>query len=137
MRSAVFKLVIDKEDREILGQLFLCSPGSTRPYGTRIIILIRVFRLMPPCQIMLKKTYGVAELLAEQGQLSAVEQMHQRALGGYERPDHTSTLRTVNNLGNLYRNQDRLEEAGQMHMRALAGLEKALGPEHPSTLRAS
>lgn len=36
--------------------------------------------------------------------------------------------------GFLYRTQDRLDEAEQMFMRALAGYEKALGPEHTSTL---
>jgi Tfp pilus assembly protein PilF len=41
----------------------------------------------------------------------------ERALG----PDHTSTLDTVNNLGNLYRDQGKLAEAEQMYVRALAG----------------
>jgi hypothetical protein len=40
--------------------------------------------------------------------------MYQRALQGKEKvwgPDHTSTLDTVNNLGNLYVNQGKLDEA--------------------------
>jgi tetratricopeptide (TPR) repeat protein len=60
-----------------------------------------------------------------------------RALAGSEKalgPDHTSTLITVNNLGNLYRDQGKLAEAEQMYVRALAGYEKALGPDHTSTL---
>ena len=63
--------------------------------------------------------------------------MYVRALAGYEMalgPGHTSTLRTVNNLGNLYRDQGKLAEAEQMYARALAGTEKALGPDHTSTL---
>src|SRR5256885_10434442 len=63
--------------------------------------------------------------------------MYIRALVGKEKalgPDHTSTLATVNNLGNLYRDQGKLAEAEQMYVRALAGREKALGPDHTSTL---
>ncbi len=59
----------------------------------------------------------------------------EKALG----PEHTSTLDTVNNLGNLYTNQGKLAEAEKMYQRALEGKEKALGPEYtstPSTTRA-
>ncbi|KAM0124186.1 hypothetical protein ACHAO1_011111 [Botrytis cinerea] len=38
------------------------------------------------------------------------------------------------NLGNLYSNQDKLAEAEVMYRRALEGCEKALGPDHTSTL---
>ncbi|KAH0544047.1 hypothetical protein FGG08_001665, partial [Glutinoglossum americanum] len=65
------------------------------------------------------------------------EAMYQRALAGREKalgPDHTSTLSTVNNLGNLYGDQSRLADAEAMYQRALAGREKALGPDHTSTL---
>ena len=48
--------------------------------------------------------------------------------------EHTSTLDTVNNLGNLYKNLGRLDEAEKMYLRALQGFEKAWGPEHTSTL---
>src|ERR1700761_8099097 len=63
--------------------------------------------------------------------------MCRRALVGKEKAlgvDHTSTLDTVNNLGNLYRDQDKLDVAEQMYRRALAGYEKALGMDHTSTL---
>lgn len=46
--------------------------------------------------------------------------MYERALAGYEKalgPDHTSTLYTVNNLGNLYRGQGKLKEAEEMYQR--------------------
>jgi tetratricopeptide (TPR) repeat protein len=63
--------------------------------------------------------------------------MYQRALQGFEKTlglDHTSTLDTVNNLGNLYSDQGKLVEAEQMYQRALQGYEKALGPDHTSTI---
>jgi tetratricopeptide (TPR) repeat protein len=41
-------------------------------------------------------------------------------------PQHTSTLNTVNNLGNLYADLGRLEEAETMYQRALAGYAKAI-----------
>jgi tetratricopeptide (TPR) repeat protein len=65
------------------------------------------------------------------------EKMYQRALQGYEKAwglEHTSTLDTVNNLGNLYLKLGRLDEAEKMYQRALQGKEKAWGLEHTSTL---
>ncbi len=53
--------------------------------------------------------------------------MYEHALQGREkalRPDHTDTLQTVNNLGNLYRDRGRLQEAAAMYERALQGHEK-------------
>jgi Tfp pilus assembly protein PilF len=50
--------------------------------------------------------------------------MFERALQGYEKalgPEHTSTLNTVNNLGNLYADQGKLGEAERMYERALQG----------------
>ena len=40
----------------------------------------------------------------------------------------------MNNLGILYQDQGKLREAEDMYVRALVGTEKALGPEHTSTL---
>ncbi|KAH0535996.1 hypothetical protein FGG08_007113 [Glutinoglossum americanum] len=45
-----------------------------------------------------------------------------------------SYLHGLHALGNLYRDQGKLTEAEAMYQRALAGCEKALGPEHTSTL---
>ena len=42
--------------------------------------------------------------------------------------------RFLMNLGILYRDQGKLKEAESMYQRALAGKEKALGPDHTSTL---
>jgi Tfp pilus assembly protein PilF len=41
---------------------------------------------------------------------------------------------TVNNLGALYHDQGKLNKAEEMYRRALEGKEKALGPDHTSTL---
>ncbi|KAL8809435.1 MAG: hypothetical protein Q9223_007928, partial [Gallowayella weberi] len=71
------------------------------------------------------------------GRLKEAEAMYMRALKGYEKAwgaEHTSTLDTVNNLGNLYKNQDKMAEAEEMLLRALKGTEKAWGAEHTSTL---
>lgn len=45
------------------------------------------------------------------------EQMYLRALAGREKalgPDHTSTLDTIHNLGNLYGDQGKLDVVEQM-----------------------
>ena len=45
--------------------------------------------------------------------------MYIRALTGYEKAlgrDHTSTLDTVNNLGNLYADQGKLAEAERIYI---------------------
>ena len=63
--------------------------------------------------------------------------MFVRALAGKEKtlgPNHTSTLETVHNLGNLYSNQGKLVEAELVYQRALLGLQNSLGSEHPSTM---
>lgn len=57
-----------------------------------------------------------------------VEDMCLRALRGKEKtrgPEHTSTLKTVDILGNLYAEQSKKLGAEEMHMRALQE-EKAL-----------
>ena len=58
--------------------------------------------------------------------------MYQLALQGYEKawgPEHTSTLNTVNNLGNLYADLGRLDEAEKMYQRASDGYAKAISPD--------
>ena len=75
-------------------------------------------------------------LLADQGKLAEAEKMYQRALEGYEKawgPEHTSTLDTVNNLGNLYKNQGKMDEAKKMYQRALTGYKKVEDLNHPMT----
>jgi tetratricopeptide (TPR) repeat protein len=66
-----------------------------------------------------------------------VEGLYLRALRGYEEAwgaKHTSTLKTVNNLGALYWEQGKMKEAEEMYLRALRGFEEALGAKHTSTL---
>lgn len=61
------------------------------------------------------------------------------ALAGKEKEkawgaEHTSTLDTVNNLGNVYKNQGKMKEAEEMYLRALARYKKAWGAEHKRPL---
>jgi hypothetical protein len=63
--------------------------------------------------------------------------MYQRARVGFERtlgPDHTSKLKTVSHLGDLYKNKDKPVEAEAMYQKALVGFERALGLDHKLTL---
>ncbi|KAK4890353.1 hypothetical protein LTR49_028740 [Elasticomyces elasticus] len=81
--------------------------------------------------------HSMAESFHRQGQLREAKWMYEQALAGREKalgPEHTSTLHTVNNIGNLYKNRGKLDEAEKMYERAVAGREKALGSEHTSTL---
>jgi len=74
------------------------------------------------------KVAFIAELLKQQVQLVAAEQMYMLTLAGKEKAlglDHI--------LGILYRDQGKLEEAEKMYQRALAGYEKAQGLDHTST----
>jgi Tfp pilus assembly protein PilF len=48
-------------------------------------------------------------------------------------PDHSDTVRVVQNLGMLYHGHGQVDEAEKMWKRALAGYEKALVPYHPET----
>lgn len=43
-------------------------------------------------------------------------------------------LNAMNSLGNLYAAQANMNEAEKMYLRALTGYEKALGPDHTSSL---
>ncbi|KAJ5723983.1 hypothetical protein N7488_002018 [Penicillium malachiteum] len=99
---------------------------------------LKVDKIFDPTIEYVTKVSYVSYLLHDQLQLTAAEQMLQRALAGEEKTlgaDHILTLRTVNNIGSLYREQGRLDQAEQMLQRALAGKEKTLGVEHTSTLR--
>jgi tetratricopeptide (TPR) repeat protein len=73
--------------------------------------------------------FGVAEV-------GDAEKLYQRALQGKEKawgPKHTSTLNTVNNLGNLCKNLGRLNEAEKMYQRALDGYAKVVSPDNLMT----
>jgi hypothetical protein len=66
-------------------------------------------------------TLSIAGLERFWDRYEKAEQMYLRALTGREKalgPDHTSTLDTTHNLGNLYGDQGKLDVAEQMCMRA-------------------
>jgi tetratricopeptide (TPR) repeat protein len=67
----------------------------------------------------------------------SAEALYRRALEGREKAlgaEHSSTLNSVNNLGNLLSEKGDYDGAEVLYRRALEGREKALGVEHPSTL---
>ncbi|KAK3613247.1 hypothetical protein LTR56_027995 [Elasticomyces elasticus] len=80
----------------------------------------------------------IAHFMQDWESSQEVESLYVRALRGYEEawgPEHTSTLKTVHNLGYLYSNQGKMKEAEEMYQRALRGFEEAWGPKHTSTLQ--
>jgi tetratricopeptide (TPR) repeat protein len=87
--------------------------------------------------VAVEDIFSLAYLNKNQGKMVEAEKMYLRALEGAEKAcgaEHTSTLNTVNNLGNLYADQGKIAEAEKMYLRALEGYEKAWGAEHTSTL---
>jgi tetratricopeptide (TPR) repeat protein len=81
--------------------------------------------------------HQIAYFLTDWEKSKEVENLYLRALRGDEKAwgaEHTSTLDTVNNLGNLYADQGKMAEAEAMYVRALRGYEKVWGAEHTSTL---
>jgi tetratricopeptide (TPR) repeat protein len=77
--------------------------------------------------------FRFSNVFAMQGQYNEAEKMYQRALQGYEKArglEHTSTLDTVNNLGNLYWKLGRLDDAEKMFQQALSGFEISYDFEH-------
>jgi hypothetical protein len=82
--------------------------------------------------------HQVVYFLSDRERSKEVENLYKRALRGKEKAwgaEYTSTLATVNNLGNLCKDQGKMAEAEVMYMQALRGKEKARGAEHRSTLR--
>ena len=66
--------------------------------------------------------------------MAEAEAIYLRALKGKEKAcgtEHTSTLDTVNNLGNLYASQGKMAEAEEMYTRALEGVKKIYNTDHP------
>lgn len=86
-------------------------------------------------------------LYRAEGRLEDSEKMYERALAGYERAfgpnsHHPSIIRTLFNLGVLYRDQGkldkaRLKKAEEMFARAMTLWKEELGPEHELTLQAT
>ncbi|KAK7897918.1 hypothetical protein LTR67_004550 [Exophiala xenobiotica] len=85
----------------------------------------------------LEDAQSVAYLLRLQIRHEPAEQLYRHVLAGMEQelgPTHIRTLRTFNNVGNLYYDQGKLEQAEEYYLQALTGKEQALGPTHPLTL---
>ena len=73
--------------------------------------------------------FNIAYLCSQFDMNAEAEAMYLEALPGFEKAwgaEHTSTLKTVTNLGCLYVKQGKMAEAEAMYLRALQGLEKAL-----------
>lgn len=65
--------------------------------------------------------YRLELLYSDQDKMKEVENMYLRALKGKEKvwdSEHTSTLITINNLGNLYSTQGKMKEVENMFQRA-------------------
>ena len=81
--------------------------------------------------------YRIGYLDSIIGRLKEAEAMYLRVLKGYEKAwgaEHTSTLDTVNNLGNLYKNQGKMAEAEEIYMRALEEFKKIYNANHSRVL---
>jgi tetratricopeptide (TPR) repeat protein len=81
--------------------------------------------------------HQVADSMEDWESSQTVESLYLRALRGKKEvpgAEHTSTMNTVDNLGNLYFDQGKIEEAEKMYSRALRGKEEAWGSKHTSTL---
>ena len=88
-------------------------------------------------KVVLDQKFQFGLFLEKCSRYSEAKEMYQQVLQGSENRlgvDHPSTLRTVHNLGILYKNQGKLKEAEEMFQRALQGYEKAYGVDHPSML---
>jgi tetratricopeptide (TPR) repeat protein len=83
-----------------------------------------------------EKDYSVVQyrLLPHASRLSQHLQINHIFAKRSNKIDDTFYLYALHNLGLLYSGQGKLAEAEIMYQRALAGIEKALGPEHASTL---
>jgi tetratricopeptide (TPR) repeat protein len=57
-----------------------------------------------------------------------------KAIQNRESLEQLTMVDSVHYLGNLYKDQGKLQEAEAMYQQALTGYEKALGPDHTSTL---
>ena len=71
------------------------------------------------------------------GQYNEAEELFKGALAGNEKNlglEHSETLRTVQNLANVYAGKGRYDEAEELYKRVLAGNEEKLGAKNPDTL---
>jgi tetratricopeptide (TPR) repeat protein len=142
--------IADDETRERLCVRAIRMVAASVPSSTVAIGLQAAQRLLSHARLatrryiemekmasMRSELHQVAYFMKDWESSQEVEILYLRALGGYEEAlgaKHTSTLDTVNNLGNLYYNLGKMKEAEEMYLRALRGREEALGAKHTSTL---
>jgi len=104
-----------EDSAQEMTQIVLIAVGQAVPYGKDLENLILERRLLSHASRYVQCTgYG-------------------HILGGLI-DELSIVLDSLFNLGVLFRHQGRLAEAEAMYQRALVGKEKALGPEHLSTL---
>jgi tetratricopeptide (TPR) repeat protein len=123
---------INEDDWDYFGHL---SYGHLAAHAARLVQY--GFRQDDLTYDRLGNAFDIAELLRQQAQLTAAEEMLLLALARSEEMlgfEDELTLDFVNNLGNVYLDLNKLATAEQMLVRALVGKENALGPEHTSTL---
>ena len=75
-------------------------------------------------------------LYAESDKTMQEEDMLVRALRAKEKAwgaEHSTTLATVNHLGDMYANHGKFAVAEEMYLRALQGYQNAEGKAHPKT----
>jgi tetratricopeptide (TPR) repeat protein len=83
----------------------------------------------------LESWFGI--FLSHCGRNKEAEELHRRALEGYEKargPEHLQTLGSLNNLALTLHYQGKFKAAEEMYRHTLESREKVLGPEHLETL---
>ncbi|CEJ81494.1 hypothetical protein VHEMI01616 [[Torrubiella] hemipterigena] len=150
LHSWISHILHDKEEKDLSTLAFTCIASHVRTSDNEKYWLHqrRLISHAIACSNLIQNSYKdlswgfnkVGDLFMDQDKLNDAEKMYLRALVGYEKawgPDHTSTLDTVNNLGNLYADQaqGKTDDAEKMYLRALAGKEKAIGQSDIATYR--
>src|SRR2546423_1842602 len=83
---------------------------------------------------------NLALVLRDQGKYEEAEQVHRRALEGYEKSlgrEHPSTLTSVYCLAYLYHQCKRYDAASELYERVCDGYKRRLSPNHPTTVACS
>ncbi|KAF2711453.1 FabD/lysophospholipase-like protein [Pleomassaria siparia CBS 279.74] len=110
-----------------LGQLAVVAVGKAVPHDSARDYWILQRRLLPhaqTCALWLGNSQGSKDFGGNTTYAS----------GSDENVKEQVLLDSIHLLGNLFLDQGKLAEAEQMYERALQGTEKALGPNHTSTL---
>ena len=105
------------ENKDEVASLAIMVVGSACPLRTKREYCLLERRLLPHCKRILQ--WSQSNLQSVQDYEGLIESLSE----------------SFNNLGLLYNDQGKLKEAKEMYQRALKGKEKALGPEHTSTMK--